>query len=80
MRKSGCTKEYREANHKFEEMKKEILDKIVNDDIQFELTEILAEIQEAADQIIMKHKVGDLPELKRNGTFSFKDVMIDLNF
>ena len=61
-------------------MKKNILDKIINDDIQFEMAEILTEIQEAADQIIRKHKVGDPPELKKNGTFSFKDIMIDGNF
>lgn len=58
-------------------MKQDILEKIANDNIQFELDAILGEIQDAADQIILKHKMGDQPKLKKNPTFSFRDFMLD---
>ena len=75
------TPEYRQASRKFESMKQQILSKIMSDQVEVELNDILAEIQEAADLIIIKHKLGGPPQtgpaptLKKN-IFSFNECML----
>ena len=60
-------------------MKESILKKIMTDSVEVELNEILTEIQEAANHIIEKHKVPEAPQLKKNGVFSFNDMMVEVN-
>lgn len=59
-------------------MKQGILNKIINDNIEVELNDILTEIQEAADNIILKHKgVEEPPQLKKIGNFSFSEYALN---